>query len=199
MLRTHINTALNRIVELHKPAELAVERLDFRSPDLSGRMNRLVRNRGRAVFRARLDDLKDKFGITAIGNPSLYTSQECWKCHYVDRKNRPTQSRFRCHWCGGVKHADVNAATGVASRRSAGLGGLWLTKGAVQTHLHPSGQQSILLADELLNGDRVGAAYDRVPQTPPDRRSGNSRSEAPFLRQQAHRRHAMKHGLARRD
>ena len=43
MLKTRINTTLNRIVQLHRPAELAVERLVFRLPGLSRRMNRLVR------------------------------------------------------------------------------------------------------------------------------------------------------------
>jgi putative transposase len=131
MLKTRINAALNRIVELHRPGELAVERLDFRSPDLSRRMNRMVQNCGRAVFRAKLGDLKDKFGIAATEVPSPYTSQECSKCHYVDRESRTARSRFRCLWCGSAMHADVNAATVVASRRSAGLGGQWLTKGAV--------------------------------------------------------------------
>jgi putative transposase len=131
MLRTRINATLNRIVDLHAPAELVVERLDFRSPDLSRRMNRLVQNCGRAVFKQKLSDLKDRFGITAIDVPSPYTSQECSKCHYVDRLNRLTQSEFRCRWCGSAMHADVNAASVVAQRRSLGLGGKWLTKGAI--------------------------------------------------------------------
>lgn len=51
MLRTLVGAALNRLVAIHTPAEFVVERLDFRSPDLSRRMNRLVQNCGRAVFR----------------------------------------------------------------------------------------------------------------------------------------------------
>jgi putative transposase len=131
MLKTRINRALNDIVRLHAPAELAVERLDFRCPDLSRRMNRLVTNCGRAVFRAKLADLHDKYGITAPEMPSPYTSQECSKCNYVDRRNRRSQAEFECRFCGHRRHADVNAATVVASRRSAGLGGQWLTKGAI--------------------------------------------------------------------
>ena len=131
MLKTRINAALNRIVELHKPAELAVERLDFRSPDLSRRMNRLVTNCGRAVFRAKLADLKDKFGITATEVPAPYTSQECSLCHYVDALNRRSQSKFACRWCGSVKHADVNGARTVNQRRSLGLGEKWLGKAAI--------------------------------------------------------------------
>ena len=131
MLKTRINRALNDVVRLHAPAELVVERLDFRSPTLSRRMNRLVTNCGRATFRQKLADLKDKFGITASEVPSPYTSQECAKCHYVEKRNRKSQSKFVCRWCGSSKHADVNAATVVAGRRSAGLGGQWLTKDAI--------------------------------------------------------------------
>ena len=75
MLKTRINTALNRIMQIHAPRELVVERLDFRLPGLSRRMNRLVTNCGRAAFRAKLADLHDKFGIAATEVPSPYTSQ----------------------------------------------------------------------------------------------------------------------------
>ncbi len=131
MLKTRINTALNRIVALHRPAELNVERLDFRFPSLSRRMNRLVTNCGRAVFRTKLGDLQDKFGITATEVPAPYTSQECSLCHYVDARNRQSQSKFTCRWCGSVMHADVNAARSVNQRRSLGLGAKWLGKVAI--------------------------------------------------------------------
>ena len=131
MLKTRINTTLNRIVQLHRPAELAVERLDFRLPGLSRRMNRLVTNCGRAVFRAKLGDLKDKFGIIATEENAAYTSQECSLCHYVDARNRPSQSKFACRWCGSVKHADVDAARVIAQRRSLGLDRKWLNKATI--------------------------------------------------------------------
>jgi putative transposase len=135
MLKTRINTALNRIVDLHAPAELVVERLDFRSPDLSPRMNRLVQNCGRALFRQKLADLKDQFGITANEVPCAYSSQECCQCHYVDRRNRRSQAEFRCHFCGSVMHADVNGARVVAQRRSLGLDAKRVTKGAIVADL----------------------------------------------------------------
>ncbi len=131
MLRTRINAALNRIVALHGPASIEVERLDFRSPGLSRRMNRLVTNCGRSVFRAKLADLKDKFGIVATEVPSPYTSQECCSCHYVDAKNRRSQSKFLCRFCGRKMHADVNGARTVTQRRSLGLGSQWLGKAAI--------------------------------------------------------------------
>jgi len=94
-------------------------------------MNRLVTNCGRTVFKQKLADLQERFGIAAIEVPSPYTSQECSHCHYVERRNRRSQSEFRCRWCGSRKHADVNAACTITSRRSAGLGAARLTKGAI--------------------------------------------------------------------
>jgi putative transposase len=131
MLKTRINAALNRAVALHQPATLDVERLDFRIPGLSRRMNRLVTNCGRAVFRTKLGDLHDKFGITATEVPAPYTSQQCSVCHYVDARNRTSQSKFACRWCGSVKHADVNAGRTITQRRSLGLGSKWLGKAAI--------------------------------------------------------------------
>jgi hypothetical protein len=62
LLKTGINAALNRVVTLRAPADLAIERLDFCSVDLSPRMNRLVQSCSRAVFRASAD-LRERFGI----------------------------------------------------------------------------------------------------------------------------------------
>jgi putative transposase len=131
MLQTRMNAALNLNVEVHKPAVLRIERLDFRSPDLSRRMNRIIQNCGRAVFKEKLADLEQRFGIVADEMPSPHTSQECSNCHYVDRRNRRSQSKFACCFCGHRKHADVNGAVTVAGRRSAGLGDKFLTKGAI--------------------------------------------------------------------
>ncbi|MFX8735738.1 hypothetical protein ABTM37_20900, partial [Acinetobacter baumannii] len=39
-LKNEVNRLLNRLIALHAPATLVVERLDLRSPDLSRRMNR---------------------------------------------------------------------------------------------------------------------------------------------------------------
>ena len=44
-----IRAALNRM------SEIVVEHLDFRSPGLSRRMSRLIRNCGRSIFRAKPD------------------------------------------------------------------------------------------------------------------------------------------------
>ncbi|MGW7297688.1 zinc ribbon domain-containing protein [Streptomyces sp. NPDC054829] len=45
-----------------------------------------------------------------------YTSQECSRCHHVDRRNRPAQAVFACRSCGFVEHADLNSSQNIAAR-----------------------------------------------------------------------------------
>jgi transposase len=47
---------------------------------------------------------------------SAYTSQECPRCHCVERSNRPEQQTFCCGGCGWRLHADHNAAVNIAAR-----------------------------------------------------------------------------------
>ena len=123
---------LNRLVATRKPVELVLERLDFRSPTLSRRMNRLVSACGRAVIKAKLRDLEERFGIKATEVNPAYSSQTCSRpgCGYVDKRNRATQSTFRCLWCGHTCHADLNAAANLSQRRALADGGLYVGKAA---------------------------------------------------------------------
>lgn len=95
-LRTEIGRVLNRLVVEGRPRELVLERLDFRNPDLSRRMNRLVQNCGRSAIHAKLLDIEQRLGITATEINPAYTSQTCSVCGYVDRRNRRTQGNFHC-------------------------------------------------------------------------------------------------------
>lgn len=71
-LREIIGRVLNRLVQTHAPAHLTLERLDFRAPGLSRRLNRLLARSGRAVIRAKLQDLEQRYGITSEEvNPAL--------------------------------------------------------------------------------------------------------------------------------
>ncbi len=71
-LREAIGRVLNRLVQTHAPAHLVLERLDFRAPGLSRRLNRLLARSGRAVIRAKLQDLEQRYGITWTEvNPAL--------------------------------------------------------------------------------------------------------------------------------
>ncbi|HKV57207.1 MAG TPA: zinc ribbon domain-containing protein [Ktedonobacteraceae bacterium] len=57
-----------------------------------------------------------KRGVQATRVKSAYSSQECSRCHYPDRANRPDQQTFCCVVCGFQTHADLNAAANLARR-----------------------------------------------------------------------------------
>jgi putative transposase len=58
----------------------------------------------------------ERAGVPVVYVNPAYTSQECNGCHYIDRKNRPSQAVFACRSCGVVAHADWNAARNIADR-----------------------------------------------------------------------------------
>jgi putative transposase len=115
---SEVGRVFNRLVAVHAPAELVVERLDFRNPGLSRRLNRLLALLGKGAVARKLQDLTETLGIVVTEVNAAYTSQTDAACGYVDSRNRTTQSRFKCGWCGTLRHADVNAACNVLQRRS---------------------------------------------------------------------------------
>ncbi len=119
-VETEINAALNRAVAARLPRKLVLERLDFRNPGLSARMNRLVQNCGRRAVADKLKALEQELGIATTQVRAAYTSQTCSApgCGYVDKRNRRSQSQFTCLWCGLHIHADVNAARNAGEGRS---------------------------------------------------------------------------------
>jgi len=130
-LRSEIGRVLNHLAQVQRPGRIIVEKLAFRSPALSRRMNRLVSNCGRKIIEDKLTDLGERFGIEIVPVNAAYSSQTCSLCEYVDRKNR-TGEKFRCRWCGHVVHADVNAPRNLRARRSRpAVGSVKRTKAAV--------------------------------------------------------------------
>lgn len=117
-LKTEINRILNVLVRKKRPAILIVEALDFRNPNLSRRLNRLIQHFGKGVLTAKLAELEKQYGIAVEHRNAAYSSQECHGCGYVARNNRPSQDVFKCRFCGTRCHADVNAARVVRDRRS---------------------------------------------------------------------------------
>ncbi|HKJ84404.1 MAG TPA: transposase [Mariprofundaceae bacterium] len=117
-LTCRVNEALNRIVTVERPSILIVERLDFHSPNLSRRMNRLVQNCGRKAVANKLVLLQQELGIDYIEVNPAYSSQTCSRCGYVDRKNRSSRDNFKCRFCDHKDCADTNAAINIRTRRS---------------------------------------------------------------------------------
>ena len=113
-----INRVLNRLITVHNPAEIVVERLDFRGGGLSRSMNRLITRAGRAAVKAKLEAVHETLGITITVVPAAHTSRECSGCGFVAATNRTSRGRFECGFCGKKRHADVNAGCTIRSRRS---------------------------------------------------------------------------------
>jgi putative transposase len=135
-IKSEVNRVLNRLIEVRAPAKITLERLDFRNPTLSRRMNRILQNCGRSVIRAKLADLKDRLGIISGEFNPAYTSQTCSnpRCGYVDKRNR-NGAVFCCRWCGKKLHADVNGSRNIGARRASPLGSVFLTKAKVLAEL----------------------------------------------------------------
>jgi putative transposase len=126
-IKTEVNRILNRIVELKRPGRFVVERLDFRNPTLSRRLNRIIQNCGRKAIKAKLAEIEEVLGVPTVEVNPAYSSQECSNCHYVDRRNRKDRDHFHCLWCGLKLHADVNGSRTTGIRRSDGqVGSVYL-------------------------------------------------------------------------
>ena len=113
-VKTEVNRILAALVARRHPARLILEHLGqgFQQGAhgrLSRRTARLVGLIGQQVVRAKLADLGQRHGIVIEHREAAYSSQECSACGYIDAKNRNTQARFRCRFCGTTLHADVNA------------------------------------------------------------------------------------------
>ena len=117
-LKNEVNRILNRIIKIYKPAKLIIEKLNFRSPELSKRMNRLIQNFGKRYIKEKLNRFKEIFGIEIIEVNPAYTSQECSCCGYVDKNNRKNTYYFECKSCGKKLNAQVNGSRNISKRSS---------------------------------------------------------------------------------
>ncbi len=122
-LMRHIKQSINRAVNLcfedHEGCQFAYEQLSVVSMRHKARaMNAFLRAANLAHVPDKITWNATKRGVLATRVKSAYSSQECHRCHYVDRKNRPNQGTFHCRVCGHTAHADKNAAENIASRLS---------------------------------------------------------------------------------
>lgn len=126
--KNEISRVINRIISVNKPAEIILESLNFKSQALSKRMNRILSNYGRKFIKAKLERLTEEFGIKITYMNAAYTSQECSRCGYIDKRNRKSQSKFLCVHCGLKINADVNASRVILARSSCKSANIFLSK-----------------------------------------------------------------------
>jgi len=134
-IKNEINRVLNRIIQVHKPKEIVIERLNFQSPKLSKKMNRILQTFGKGIIRDKLNKIKEEFNIKIEEVNPAYTSQTCSKCGYVSYKNRKSQSVFICEFCKKKQNSDVNAAKNILLRSSEWIGGIYVSKRKVLDEL----------------------------------------------------------------
>jgi putative transposase len=123
-LKTTIQTALKRVLDVRRPKTVVIEDLLFAGQpgELSRRMNRLLRRFGQRYFTQTLEERQAELGFTLERVDPAYTSQACSSCGFVHRNNRQGNS-FKCLSCGRHAHADVNAAKNQRERFSRSASG----------------------------------------------------------------------------
>jgi transposase len=116
-VRQEINRAVNLMIADHPNARLIYEELSVASMRFKARsMNAYLYASNLAHIPKQIAWATAKRGMAAHTVKAAYSSQECHRCHYVDRANRPDQSTFICVVCGYRSHADHNAALNLSSR-----------------------------------------------------------------------------------
>lgn len=116
-VRAEINRAVNEVCAAYPDQQLAYEQLNRAGMRVAARaMNAYLYASHLGHIPRQLAWDAKRGGRRATRVKSAYSSQECARCHYTDRANRPTQQTFCCAACGVTCHADVNAALNLASR-----------------------------------------------------------------------------------
>ena len=119
----HVKQEINRAVNQcfvdpeHTAVKFAYEQLSVASMRFKARaQNAYLRASHLARIPQQILWNSQKRGVVATPVISAYSSQECSRCHYTDRKNRPDQRTFRCQVCGCEAHADHNASVNISRR-----------------------------------------------------------------------------------
>ncbi len=116
-VKQEINRAVNQCFTEHEGAQIAYEQLSVATMKHKARaMNAYMRASNLAHIPKQIAWNGAKRGVQATRVKSAYSSQECQRCHYPDRANRPDQQTFCCVVCGFQTHADLNAATNIEQR-----------------------------------------------------------------------------------
>jgi len=116
-VKQEINRAVNELITDHPDARLIYEDLNVASMRFKARsMNAYLYASNLAHIPEQLAWAAAQRGMAAHTVWAAYSSQECPRCHFVDRANRPNQKTFKCVVCGYEDHADHKAAVTLAGR-----------------------------------------------------------------------------------
>lgn len=116
-VRQEINRAVNQMLTDHPDARIIYEELSVTTMHFKARaMNAYLYASNLGHIPKQLAWATAKRAIAAHTVKAAYSSQECPRCHCVDRANRPNQQTFCCVVCGYQDHADRKAAHTLAGR-----------------------------------------------------------------------------------
>jgi len=116
-VRQEINRAVNEMILDHPNAWIIYEELNVASMRFKARaMNSYLYASNLAHIPEQIAWATAKRGMAAHTVKAAYSSQECPRCHFVDRANRPNQQTFCCGVCGYTEQADRKAAHTLADR-----------------------------------------------------------------------------------
>jgi transposase len=105
------------MIKDHSDARIIYEELNVASMRFKARaMNAYLYASNLAHIPEQIAWTAAKQGMAAHTVKAAYSSQECPRCHYVDRANRPNQQTFCCVVCGYRSAADRKAAHTLAER-----------------------------------------------------------------------------------
>lgn len=137
--RDHDHVVSKRIVQgVPEGCTLAVENLtNIRSRVRARKANggqRRLHSWSFAILRVFITYKAEERGIRVEGVDPRHTSQSCSRCGYQHRRNRLSQSEFRCRACGYQTNADRNGARNIAAKLLASRG-ISVAGGVVSTTL----------------------------------------------------------------
>ena len=95
---------------------IAIEDLNhLRDSRLNRAANRIVKRLPYHQFRAALEQVALRSGVSVVVVPARNTSRTCSRCWHIAKENRNGAS-FRCRKCGFCCNADRNASANIARR-----------------------------------------------------------------------------------
>ncbi len=116
-VRQEINRAVNEMIKDHPDARIIYEELNVASMRFKARaMNNYLYASNLGHIPEQIAWATARRGMAAHSVKAAYSSQECPRCHFVDRANRPNQQTFCCVVCGYKEQADRKAARTLADR-----------------------------------------------------------------------------------
>lgn len=121
LLKNEIGRISNEFLKKERPEEIVLENNKDITKSINGfskRMKRLIQNSGITRLRNILIEKSEKLGIISSKINQAFTSQECPKCHCIQKDNRLNQKTFKCIKCGFVRNADYVASINIRNRRS---------------------------------------------------------------------------------